>query len=526
MIAGLFGITISKIATDAINHLQTVEIKLQNAQKLTEDEQRKANEAIQKSNEANKNLNQKTQQLNDINKKLNSAINNEKQANLKLKKIQQETDNVQTQAKVANELLIKAKKEKIVLETQNKEFQIRQKIIQEELQNSKISIAKIRELSAVASQLQQKGQNNEANQFLNIAGLVLQDKIKNQELKEALLASSLVLGYEYLVNTEDNEDNKNAQFQAQYKKATEEFNKSIAKLPKDTQINNNDSSYLATLVYIYYVKGKLEPNKSLDNYKTALSKYNLLQSQFKSRIDLFKKLDLNILYNGNADIVASLYRQLQKLDNSNIEYNEGLKAHLLNELDFLMKARRWQEADQKSWQVLLVSAKREEQDSLDVKDIRNLNCKDLKKVDDLWVNNSNKKFGYSVQKNILKKIFQEIGNSLYIDWERGVFTNLSDQGYDKFAETVGWKNAEGEGSQWMTYDELSWEDMKSINTYKYYGTLPYTLNIMPPAVVPLPEGQLRGPRVSPSLPRLEAVDFIFRPLGVGNMQQKLVDCSR
>jgi hypothetical protein len=60
------------------------------------------------------------------------------------------------------------------------------------------NVSKIRELSTVASQLQQKGQNNEANQFLNIAGLVLQDKITNQELKEALLDSSLVLGYESL----------------------------------------------------------------------------------------------------------------------------------------------------------------------------------------------------------------------------------------------------------------------------------------------------------------------------------------
>ena len=50
------------------------------------------------------------------------------------------------------------------------------------------NVSKIRELSAVASQLQQKNQVNEANQFLNIAGLVLQEKIKNPADIDALWA--------------------------------------------------------------------------------------------------------------------------------------------------------------------------------------------------------------------------------------------------------------------------------------------------------------------------------------------------
>jgi hypothetical protein len=87
-------------------------------------------------------------------------------------------------------------------------------------------------------------------------------------------------------------------------------------------------SYLATLVYIYYVKGKL--GKSLNNYKIASDKYNLLKSQLRSSNTNLFKLYLNILYNGNADIVASLYRQLNDLDKSNTVYYESLKTHLLN----------------------------------------------------------------------------------------------------------------------------------------------------------------------------------------------------
>jgi hypothetical protein len=168
------------------------------------------------------------------------------------------------------------------------------------------NVSKIRELSSVASQLQQKGQNNEANQFLNIAGLVLQEKIKNQELKEALLDSSLVLGYESLKTEED----KKPQLESQYNKAKEDLNKSFEKLPKENNFDKNDSSYLATLVYIYYVKGKL--GKSLDNYKIALAKYNVLKSQLKSNTDLFK-LDLNILHRYLAQPSSEVKSQKSKI---------------------------------------------------------------------------------------------------------------------------------------------------------------------------------------------------------------------
>ena len=324
------------------------------------------------------------------------------------------------------------------------------------------NVSKIRELSAVASQLQQKNQVNEANQFLNIAGLVLQEKIKNQELKEALLDSSLVLGYESLKT----EENKNSQLELQYNKAKEDLNKSFEKLPKENNVDKNDFSYLATLVYIYYVKGKL--GKSLNNYKIASDKYNLLKSQLKSSNTNLFKLNLNILYNGNADIVASLYRQLNDLDSSNTVYYEFLKAHLLDELDYLMKENRWKDADLKNWQFLLVSAKKENQGYLLVNDIKNFNCKDLQKVDKLWVDNSKGKFGFSVQ----KRIYLETGNSLDFDWEKGTFTKWNKEGYNSFVEMVGWKKGKDEGGDWMRYDELPLWEVTNLDLHKRRGTLP------------------------------------------------------
>ena len=326
------------------------------------------------------------------------------------------------------------------------------------------NVSKIRELSAVASQLQQKNQVNEANQFLNIAGLVLQEKIKNQELKEALLDSSLVLGYEYL-NTEEN---KNLQLEEKYKKAKEDLNKSFEKLPKENNVDNKDSNYLATLVYIYYVKAKLEKenNNALADYKTALVKYDILKSQLKSSNTNLFKLDLNILYNGNVDIVASLYRQLNDLDSSNTEYYKSLKTHLLDELDYLMQQNKWKDADTKNSQFILVSAKREKQGYFELNDVKNFQCQDLKKVDDLWVKNSKGKFGLSVQ----KRIYLETGNSLDFDWDKERFTKWNEEKYNSFLVTVGWKKGNEEGRDQMRYDELPWKE-KDLANWKR-GTIP------------------------------------------------------
>ncbi|TVP60015.1 MAG: hypothetical protein EA343_18445 [Nodularia sp. (in: Bacteria)] len=335
------------------------------------------------------------------------------------------------------------------------------------------SIAKVRELSAVASQLQQKGKTNEANQSLNIAGLVLQDKIKNPQLKEALLDSALVLGYQYQADTE-NEDNRTEDL----KNAENNFNISIGELSKiENKIEKNIDN-LATLVYINYVKSQLKEHsnksKSVADYKKAFDYIKSLKSQFKSHVDLFT-LDLNILYNGNADIVALLYRQLKELDESNPDYAQSLKEHLLNELDYLMQQHRWREADVKNYEFILYSAGRERESFLELTHIKNFNCGDFKKLDTLWVNNSKGHFGYSVQ----KEIYLASGNSLDFDWEKGEFVTWNQEiygndfakRYNDFAKKVGWQVK----GQWRRYDQLPMNLRKVDKSFERYEELPMNL---------------------------------------------------
>ena len=362
--------------------------------------------------------------------------------------------------------ILEEQKAKKAQETANNAQEESQKATQEletadrntsELKNS---IAKITELSAVASQLQQKGKTNEANQSLNIAGLVLQDKIKNLKLKEVLLDSALVLGYQYLA---DEEKERN---QTYFRNKTEIFAISIKELSKiETKIDNAPTN-LATLVYIYYVKGRLDKSKALEDYKKAFEHLKILKSKFKSNVELFT-LDLNILYNGNADIVALLYRQLKELDGSNPVYDQSLKKHFLNELDYLMQQQRWREADDKNWQFILYSAGRETEGNLDLTNVKNFNCNDLKQLDTLWVNNSKGYFGYSVQ----KKIYLATGNSLDFDWEKKEWKNWNEKGYLDFAHSVGWTSSIGL-DKYKRYEELPMNLKRGEGEVSVRGELP------------------------------------------------------
>ncbi|MEH1793705.1 hypothetical protein [Nostoc sp.] len=99
----------------------------------------------------------------------------------------------------------------------------------------------------MASRLQQQGEANEANQFLNIAGLLLQDKINNPKLKEALLDSSLVLGYRDLF--EKNEiENKAANDSTN---AENNFNKLLPELSEIENKIDYNLTNLASYIRLY-----------------------------------------------------------------------------------------------------------------------------------------------------------------------------------------------------------------------------------------------------------------------------------
>ena len=103
----------------------------------------------------------------------------------------------------------------------------------------------------------------------------------------------------------------------------------------------------------------------------------------------------------------------------------------------LLVEQKWKEADQQTRVIMLQISGREGKGNLNRKSIRNFPDKDLFTIDKLWVEYSQSKFGFRVQ----KKIFEDLK-----------------QNKEDFLEKVGWRKKAGlfKGFfAWKSYDELT-----------------------------------------------------------------------
>ncbi|WP_228044000.1 GUN4 domain-containing protein, partial [Dolichospermum sp. LEGE 00246] len=106
--------------------------------------------------------------------------------------------------------------------------------------------------------------------------------------------------------------------------------------------------------------------------------------------------------------------------------------------DYLAQGE-WKRADEETARVMLVVAKREKEGWLDVKDIDNFPCADLRTIDQLWVKYSGGKFGFSVQ----KRIYQSFGGTRQYNREI----------WEKFGDKVGWRK----GGDWLYYKDITFD---------------------------------------------------------------------
>lgn len=72
-------------------------------------------------------------------------------------------------------------------------------------------------------------------------------------------------------------------------------------------------------------------------------------------------------------------------------------------------------------------------------DLKKFPVKDLRTIDQLWLNYSNGKFGFSVQKQIWTS--SQVGGKVgEFDWDK----------FEKLADMVGWRK----NNSWLRYDQL------------------------------------------------------------------------
>lgn len=107
------------------------------------------------------------------------------------------------------------------------------------------------------------------------------------------------------------------------------------------------------------------------------------------------------------------------------------------ELQRLLQAKKWREADQETWHRMLEAVGRYKDDWIRREELQTFPCADLKTIDALWKLHSGGKFGFSVQKDIWIKCGSPTG---------------SDEDWNQFCVKVGWRDKAA--SRYLGYDEL------------------------------------------------------------------------
>ncbi len=142
-------------------------------------------------------------------------------------------------------------------------------------------------------------------------------------------------------------------------------------------------------------------------------------------------------------IIAQLQEQIEQLksdpkttakDKVELKSEKGVD---YTKLQKLLAAENWKEADEETAQVMLEVASRQEEGWLREEDLDNFPCEDLRTINQLWLHYSDRKFGFSVQKEIYESLE---GTRQY-----------NKKVWNSFGDRVGWKK----GENWLDYDELT-----------------------------------------------------------------------
>ncbi len=143
-----------------------------------------------------------------------------------------------------------------------------------------------------------------------------------------------------------------------------------------------------------------------------------------------------MLSQGFTDLAYTCWQSTTKRLDSALEgdlkvLQQTITTSRYQQLEELLKAVQWREADQETYRLMITTVGKEEGQWFDRKDLEEFPCEDLRILDQLWVKHSNGKFGFSVQ----KKIWQECGGPMTYGRE-----------WDDFCLKLGWQDPTFSGS--------------------------------------------------------------------------------
>lgn len=308
-------------------------------------------------------------------------------------------------------------------------------------EEAKAEIVNVRQLVALAGRLRNQS-SSDSDEALRLAAVSF--NIDNHELKQALLLAAKSQVYQQLKD---------------WNNAKNEIQESLSNLSNADKNFLDFNQGLQVQVLVQKSQGDfLAQNKQTQKaIATYTQTFNILKAH-PNETDFTK--DNQLL---TAENIESVHRGLIKLISLNNtepklsqEVEASLTQHLYAQLEYFLRTENWKAADTKTYRLMLNIAQREEQGDLDYDDINNFSCPDLQKIDHLWVTNSKKRFGFSVQ----KKIWSSTGNRLGSKPQN--WTDINTENYFRFVKLVGWYDEKGtEDDQagkstggYVSYDKL------------------------------------------------------------------------
>jgi serine/threonine protein kinase len=192
-------------------------------------------------------------------------------------------------------------------------------------------------------------------------------------------------------------------------------------------------SLAATLYYLLTADGLKQDSKSTPAPAYERQQFDLLAKPKFYNQSLSQRVNDAILQGmelepKNRTQTVLKFRENLGLVNIENEQEIQLKSEVgmeYNNLRDLLKAQNWEEADKETYEVMIKAVGKKSGDSFTSDELLNFPCQDLRTIDQLWVEYSKGRFGFSVQKEIYLSVGGRLGS-----YEPETFL--------RFYETVGW----------------------------------------------------------------------------------------
>ncbi|MBH8553580.1 AAA-like domain-containing protein [Nostocaceae cyanobacterium CENA357] len=318
--------------------------------------------------------------------------------------------------------------------------------VRKQLSKTEEYLTKTEELVKLAGKLTDEGLYPISEELFSQAGQSA--KIKDHNLRQAILELGITVGYLNLPreNSEEITDD--------LKKANNYFDK--------IKINDEDDSEEGLQIRILYSKTQgnlfVKEEKYVDAvnaYKEAFTALNILKKKntLKSVSPPFNQnIETKILSSKNVEALHKEFISLTKRDNifktierDEREVKESLKEHYFDELNSYLINEKWGQADLQTTKLifyiaeigdkateLILSVQEDKKEKLLTEIINNVGCEDLRKINNLWVDKSKGKFGFTIQ----IPLYIEAGN---------IPGKYDENAFLRFAEKVKWQKKTDDG---------------------------------------------------------------------------------